>query len=77
MFLAYLGFGLGVIRTGLGFFFAITTDTFEANVAAARRYLAAADTGEAINSGFIYILASVALGILCEISRNRKAATGE
>lgn len=68
--LAYLGFGFGVLRVGLGFQIASQSPDMEANVAAAREYLAAANTGEAINEGFTYILVSVALGILCEISRN-------
>ena len=68
---AYLGFGIGVIRVGLGFFGAYGTESMIDNIAFAKRYLAASNTGEAINSGFLFIGVSVALGVLCEISKSR------
>lgn len=75
--LAYIGFGLGIIRTALGFSIALGTENMDSNIAAAQRYLAASNTGEAINEGLTYIIVSVALGILCEISRSRKADASE
>ncbi len=68
---AYLGFGWGILRVGLGFFGAYGTESMADNIAFANRYLAASSTGEALNEGFLYIGVSVALGILCEISRSR------
>lgn len=72
--LAYLGFSVGLFRTGLSFFIAFTTESMEANIAFSKRYLVAANTGEAIGEGATFILVSVALGILCEISRRAQAS---
>ena len=70
--LAYIGFGLGFLRVATGYWIAFGATNANENLAAARRYLAASGTGEAINEGYIYMLVSVALGILCEISSNQK-----
>lgn len=67
--LAYLGFVLGVLRYGLSVYFAIATPDMAANAAAAKRYLAATNTGLAMDEGALLIVSSVALGVLCEISR--------
>ncbi len=68
--LAYLGLVGGVAQYALSVYLALTTPDMDANRAASRRYLSAATTGEAINESVTLILGSVALGILCEISRN-------
>jgi len=71
-FLAYLGFGLGVIRTCIGFYIAISTENMDSNALLAERYFAASNSGEVINKGVTYIGVAVVLGILCEISKSRK-----
>ncbi|WP_285294494.1 hypothetical protein [Aureimonas altamirensis] len=53
-----------VIRTGLAI-----TIAFSQNEELGRRYLGSMTTGEAIDSGFKVMAASIVLGILCEISR--------
>lgn len=68
--IAWLLFGFGALRTLLGFFFAFGTDTMEANEFAARRYLASANTGEAINEGIMLIVAGVAIGLIVQIANN-------
>lgn len=70
--LAYIIFALGVLRVALGLLIAFGAHSMTDNAAAARQYLGASNTGEAINEGTIYILVAVALGILCEISLNRR-----
>jgi hypothetical protein len=69
--LAHLMFWLGLLRVAMGFLFALGTPDMESNRAAARHFLSAATTGEAINEGMIAILVAVALGILVEISMGR------
>lgn len=71
-FLAYLVFGLGVIRTCIGFYIAISAENMDSNVFLAERYFAASNSGEVINTGVNYIGVAVFLGILCEISKSRK-----
>lgn len=71
--LAHLLFWLGLLRVGMGFLFAVGTPDMENNRAAARHFLGAANTGEAINEGMIAILVGIALGILAEISARRSA----
>lgn len=71
---AHLLLWLGVFRVGMGFVIAYGTPDMESNRLAARNYLAAATTGEAINEGMISILAAIALGVLCEISARRNAS---
>ena len=73
--LAHLGFWLGTFRVGMGFLLAFGTPDMENNQAAARRFLGAATTGEAINEGMVAILVSVALGVLCEISAHKSNNT--
>lgn len=69
--LAHLMFWLGLLRVAMGFLFAFGAPDMESNRAAARHFLSAATTGEAINEGMIAILIAVALGILVEISMGR------
>lgn len=72
---AFLMFGLGVLRLAMGAILAFGTDTMADNQAAARHILAASNTGEAINEGMLYIFAAIALGVLSEISRNTASST--
>ena len=67
---AFLIFGLCVLRVVLGVLLALGTDTVADNQAAARYLLGARNTGEAINEGIIGILVAIVLGMLSEISRN-------
>lgn len=70
--IAHFVFWLGLLRVALGYLVAFGTADMESNGAAARRYLAATSSGEAINEGMIYILLAVALGVLCEISAGKQ-----
>lgn len=69
--LAHLAFWLGCARLAAGAFIAATTPDMAANAAAARRYLAAASSGEAINGALVMIVAGVVLGVLAEIGARR------
>lgn len=71
---AHLMLWLGVFRVGMGFIIAYGTPDMESNRLAARHYLAASTTGDAINQGMISVLAAVALGVLCEISARRNSS---
>ena len=74
---AYIGFGVGILRVASGFLIAQGTFGTESNIAAAKRYFGTSTTGEAIDGGLIVIALSVALGILCEISRSCKSHTSD
>ena len=74
--LAYIGMVLGVLRVASGIFIASGALSNEINISAAKRYLGTSTTGEAIDGGLVLIALSVALGILCEISRSCKAHRG-
>lgn len=63
---------LGGLKTALGFFFAYATETPEQMRAAAREYLAAATTGEAINEGMYMMVFGVMAGVLVQIAKNTK-----
>lgn len=69
--LAYLGLMLGAYQVAMGLFLALSTETMAANVAAAQRYIGTTNSGEAIDQGGLYILVSVLLGALCEMSKRR------
>jgi hypothetical protein len=75
--LAHLMFWLGLLRVAMGFLFALGAPDMESNRAAARHFLSAATTGEAINEGMIAILVGVAFGILAEISARLSADSGQ
>lgn len=59
----------GALKVALGFFFAANTVTLEDNAAAAERYLAAANTGEAINEGIMMFIIGVVIGLLVKIAK--------
>lgn len=67
--MAYIGFFMGVLKVSMGFFIATFADDMASNQAMAWQYFAARNSGEVINEGFHAILVSVALGVICEISR--------
>lgn len=66
--IAHLIFWLGLLRVGMGLLVAFGTADMENNQAAARRYLGAATSGEAINDGMMYVVIGVSLGVLCQIA---------
>lgn len=73
--IAYIGFGIGALQTAFGFLVALTIEDMEANIAISKRYFGASNSGEVIEKGLPIILFSVALGILCEISKSGKQPT--
>ena len=60
---------LGLLRISLGLAVAFGT-TAESNSVFAERYLAAANTGEAINEGMVMLGIGVVIGLLATIARN-------
>lgn len=70
MIIAYVGFAVGALRLAAGLLIAFGTENIETNIAVARRYLNAENSGEAIDGGMYCIVISVALGILCEIRKS-------
>ena len=70
---AWLMIVSGTVKTAMGYFVAFNFDQ-EQNAAAARRYLAAANSGEAINEGMIIFVAGVAVGLLAKIAKKRSAS---
>jgi len=68
--IAFLVFGLAVLRVAIALIVAFGTDTLADNQAAARYFLGAANTGEVIDGAMLYIFVAVTLGVLSEISRN-------
>jgi len=73
--IAYIGLGLGTLRVAMGFFIATAFDDAESYAAASKRYLGSTSAGEAIDTGAVWIVASVALGILCEINRSQRTGS--
>lgn len=65
--LAHLAFWFSVLRLGIAFYVAFYTPDMAANEAASRRYLSAANSGEAFNEAFYVLLYAIAAGIICEI----------
>ncbi|WP_027237813.1 hypothetical protein [Leisingera caerulea] len=63
--LSYAILALGCYKAGFGIYLAMTVSDPQF---AARRYLAADTTGEAINMGLTYILGAVVLGLLVQIA---------
>ncbi|NRP32038.1 hypothetical protein XMV209_003319 [Aliiroseovarius sp. xm-v-209] len=72
--LASIGFVLSVFQVGGGLYIAVNMADMSENVFFAQRYFAADNSGEIITRGTYGILASVTLGILCEISRGVRGA---
>ena len=72
LLIAWVIFGLGIFRTATGFYVAIMFDTQESMIAASKRYLATANSGEAINHGLAMLAVGLVIGILAEISKNSR-----
>jgi hypothetical protein len=66
---AWLLLAVGVLRVGIGFQVASIADDAQ-RAAATARYIGGGSSGEAIDGGFVIIGLAIALGVLCEISRN-------
>lgn len=64
--LSYTILAFGFYKAGFGLYLAVTVVDHQF---AARRYLAADTTGEAINQGLMYVLGAVVLGLLVQIAR--------
>lgn len=69
--LAYIFLLLGAVRGGLGLVLAIS---FDDHSFAARRYLGAQGTGEAIDQGLVLFVVGVVLWLLVRILRSRRSA---
>lgn len=69
-FLAWAMVILGAFRVSLGLFVAIGFDG-EQMLAASRRYLGAANSGEVIDQGIITLAAGIVVGLLVEIAKKR------
>jgi hypothetical protein len=74
MFIAYLAFGFGLIRAAIGLYMAIVIEDMSKNIFLSKRYFSAENSGDVIDRGITMIGVSVVLGILCEISKNRKGS---
>jgi len=70
--IAYIGLVMGILRAAMGINILLMFDDITSYTAATKRYLGSTSPGEAIDKGAVCILVSVALGILCEISKSRK-----
>ena len=68
-FFAWALIALGGIRVVLGLLIAFGTDPGD-NTEAAQILLASANTGEAIDEGFLAILAGIVVGLLTTIAKN-------
>ena len=67
--IAWIGFVLSSFQVVTGLLIALGTPTPEDRQAAARYFFGSANIGEEIDQGFLYLLISVLIGILVEISR--------
>ncbi|MFK0332582.1 hypothetical protein ACIQUB_15745 [Rhizobium sp. NPDC090275] len=69
---AHLVFWLGLFRVSSALLIAFTSPDMETNAAFSRRYLGTATSGEALSDKiFLYIIAAIILGVVCEISARR------
>ena len=67
--IAWLLIVCGVVRTAMGFFVAFSFSA-DGNAAAATRYLAASNSGEAINEGMVVFVVGIVIGLLVRIAKN-------
>ena len=66
-FVAYVVSAFAVFRIASSLFITFGTEDMAANIATSQRYLAAANSGEAINEATYVLLAAIVLGAFCEI----------
>jgi hypothetical protein len=62
----------GIVKMAFGFFLAYKSETQEQMAAAAKHYLGANTTGEAINEGMYMMAFGVMAGVLVQIAKNTK-----
>ena len=72
LFIAWIIFSFGILRTASGYYVAIAFDTQESMIAASKRYLATANSGDAINQGLALLAVSLVIGLLAEIAKNTR-----
>jgi len=61
----------GAIKLALGIYVATQFEGKEEMIAASRRYLATANSGEAIDGGLKLLAAGILIGLLVQIAKNR------
>ena len=71
-FVAWATVIFGLFRFAAGMFVALVFEG-DSMFAASRRYLAAADSGEAIGEGIMIFLAGITLGVVVEIAKGRRS----
>ncbi len=71
--IAWILIAYGLLRVALGFFVAFRFSA-EDNAAAAGRYLAGANSGEAINEGMVMFVVGVVIGILVKIAEKKSTS---
>ena len=62
----------GLARLALAYWVATTFESQEAMAAASRRYLAAANSGEAIDRAMYTIVFGIVLGVVVQIAKNTR-----
>ena len=68
--LAWVGFIIGLLMTGIGFYVASIPDA-DMRLAATRRYIGSGSSGDAIDRGIVVVVVSVGLGVLCKLAKRR------
>ncbi|CUH41572.1 hypothetical protein RUM4293_00446 [Ruegeria atlantica] len=71
--IAWIAVILGSIRMGMGWYVASQFPGTEENLAASKRYLATANSGDAIDQGTIILIAGVVIGLLVRIAKRRSS----
>lgn len=71
--LAYLGLAVGILFTAYGYWLGSGGPLISEDFDAFRKHFAETGSRHVTNQGYICILGSICLGILCEISSNIKA----
>lgn len=72
--IAHVGFWVGIFHVLAGLFIAFNSPDMASNRIAAQSMFGEENSGEVIDQAITYLLAAIALGILCEIS-SRTAET--
>ena len=71
-FLAWALVVLGALRFAMGLYVAITFESNESMVAASKRYLATANSGEAITEGILMFGVGIVIGLVAQIAKNTR-----
>ncbi|SLN27765.1 hypothetical protein ROA7450_01130 [Roseovarius albus] len=70
--IAWLLLAFGTLKIAMGFYVAIKFSG-EENAFYAQRYLAAPNSGEAINEGMIVFVVGLVIGLLVKMAKNKQA----